>query len=102
MVYSEAYSTGSKSTVKKLDGVSAVNDLPVDNGFNLFPNPTQNELWITSNCKITSASVVNLLGEKVISTIGNSEKVQMDITDLPTGIYILKINETEVRRFVKQ
>ena len=31
-----------------------------------------------------------------------AEKVQVDISVLPTGVYLVKVNGTEVRKFVKR
>ena len=72
------------------------------NAINLFPNPTQNELYITASYPIALVVVTNLLGQTVYTKDYNSEQVQVDVSDLPAGIYLVRINGSEVRKFVKE
>ena len=68
----------------------------------IYPNPTPTELTITSPDKITRLTITNLLGQPVFSHKYNTETVQVNVAGLPNGIYLLKINGCEVRRFVKE
>ncbi len=68
----------------------------------IYPNPAISALTITSTNKITSVAINNLIGQCVYSSYCNSEKVQVDVCTLPTGVYFVKINGSEVRRFVKE
>jgi Secretion system C-terminal sorting domain len=68
----------------------------------LFPNPVKNELSISYPVTITSLSIINLFGQQVYTHEYNADKVQIDVADLPTGVYFVRINGTEVRRFVKE
>jgi len=68
----------------------------------VYPNPAFSELTITSSDKITSIAVCNLLGQTLITHQYNKEQIYIDVADLPTGIYLLKVNGSEVRKFVKQ
>jgi hypothetical protein len=68
----------------------------------LFPNPANNELAITADYMITAISITNLIGETQHTQTPNSEKVTMDISTLPPGIYLIKINNAEIRKFVKE
>ena len=47
-------------------------------------------------------SIANILGQTLFNHNFNSEKVEIDVADLPAGVYLVKINETEVRKFVKE
>lgn len=71
-------------------------------GVTIYPNPAQNEVNITSSSPITTLSITNLIGQQVYSRKYNSEQLQIDIADLPSGVYFIRINGTEVRKFVKQ
>ena len=44
--------------------------------------------------ELNSANVVNLLGERIMSinAAGNSEKMEMDLSQLASGSYILEMN----------
>jgi len=68
----------------------------------LYPNPVSNELIITSANKITAVTITNLLGQTDYTHQYNAARVQVDVADLPTGVYFVKINGTEVRKFVKE
>ncbi len=67
----------------------------------LFPNPVYNELTISSSNKITIITISNFLGQSVYTNQYNSAQVQVDVANLPVGVYIVKINGSEVRKFVK-
>ncbi len=68
----------------------------------IYPNPAQNELTIISSDKINQITITNLLGQKVYTNEYNTEKVQVDVASLPASVYLIRINGTEVRKFVKQ
>ncbi len=68
----------------------------------IHPNPTTNLLTIAATNPVTSLTLTNLLGQTVYSQEYNSDKIQIDVSGLSPGIYLIKINGTEVRRFVKE
>ena len=68
----------------------------------LLPNPATKELTIKAPHDITTVSISNMVGQIVYSNYYHNEQVQVDIADLPKGMYLIKINGTEVRKFVKQ
>jgi len=69
----------------------------------VFPNPAQSQLTISStNQHINQVTITNLLGQTIYSKPHNSPQVQIDVSSLPTGLYIVKVNGSEVRKFVKE
>ncbi len=68
----------------------------------LYPNPTTNELTVTASDKITSIAITTLLGQTLYTYLYNAPQVQVDVSSLPPGIYLLRINGSEIRKFVKQ
>ncbi len=91
--------------IRKVDApvpVTFLDAISVDNTIKLYPNPGKSELNIAAIDKITSVNIKNLLGQTVYIHEYNTEKVQVDVSNLPSGIYLIKINGTEVRKFVKQ
>ena len=68
----------------------------------IYPNPAQNELNIKAPFPITNLSISNLIGKTIYCTECNSGVVNVDVSDLPAGVYFVKINGTEVRKFVKE
>ncbi|PQJ12248.1 hypothetical protein CJD36_000375 [Flavipsychrobacter stenotrophus] len=69
--------------------------------FDIYPNPAYNVLNITGT-DIKSVAIYNFLGQ-VMHTYGQARSpMQIDVSDLPKGVYFIKVNGLEVRRFVKQ
>jgi len=76
-----------------------------DNAFELdvtiYPNPTDNYLFIEGNKNPISISIYNLLGAEVI-TKSNTNKI--DVSELSNGVYIIKISDgigQTDRKFIK-
>ncbi|OFX38121.1 MAG: hypothetical protein A2X08_08920 [Bacteroidetes bacterium GWA2_32_17] len=73
---------------------------------NLFPNPSVNNLniEITNATGLFTVEIYNVLNQKIhCSEIG--KKSYIDISNLPKGIYLLKIyskNVSQIKKFVKQ
>jgi uncharacterized repeat protein (TIGR01451 family) len=72
------------------------------NDVNLFPNPTAGSLTVTSGEKMHHIIITNLLGQTLLQTECDATFKQMDVSDLPAGVYLVKVNNHSVRRFVKQ
>ncbi len=71
-------------------------------GLKVYPNPVTTSLTISSADMITSVTITNLIGQTVYCNYYHNEEVQVDVADLPRGVYFIKINGTEIRKFVKQ
>jgi hypothetical protein len=71
------------------------------NNFAIYPNPARNQLFIErENLEDCEFSIFNLLGEKVISGKLNENIKTINISFLPSNVYILRIaNETV--KFIK-
>jgi len=67
-----------------------------ENKLNVFPNPSQNNFSISLNADIKNAQVdiFNMIGEKVYS-FELISKQQTVVSQLPAGIYFLKVNAGE-------
>lgn len=61
----------------------------------VFPNPSNNTIIINlSNAKdIQSVKIYNSNGNEVISNTYNSNSATIDISNLPTGLYLIKITD---------
>lgn len=73
------------------------------NGFQIFPNPTSNFLNINfKNQTLQTLKVVDLTGQVLIKKQGHfSENLVLNLADLPTGIYILQL-ENENHTFFQK
>ena len=68
----------------------------------LYPNPTTTFLTISATTDITTLTITNPLGQTVYNQQYNSKQVQLDVETLSSGVYFVKVNGSEVRKFVKQ
>jgi hypothetical protein len=69
-----------------------INEIINDHLLNIYPNPVSNSCTISFNCSISQATVgvYNLLGSKVKEiNASNSSSIEIDLSDVPNGIYIL-------------
>jgi hypothetical protein len=77
-------------------------DIPGTLKMVLFPNPASTLLTIAASERITSINISDLLGRTVHDHEYDTTQVQVDIADLPNGVYLVRINGAEVRKFVKE
>jgi len=68
----------------------------------IFPNPAITQLTITAPDEMTSIVITNLLGQTVYNGECHSQKAEVDIADLVNGMYFVRVNGSEVRKFVKE
>ena len=60
--------------------------------FNVFPNPTENNWTIkSSNTIINTIDVFDVLGKKVLSIKPTIDEVEIDASNLNSGLYFAKI-----------
>ncbi|MCB9047221.1 MAG: T9SS type A sorting domain-containing protein [Chitinophagales bacterium] len=111
-----ASTTGSMYSQKK-DGITSlgsfavfdqntvnVKDFISGNIVNLYPNPAKNSLRLDLQTE-TTATIYNLSGQAVNTSLLNNASNIIDITDLPSGMYIIHLASENVNgtgRFVKQ
>jgi hypothetical protein len=70
--------------------------------FSLSPNPAQNSLTITTQEKINTLNIIDLLGRK--TNITNFENNKIDVSNLQNGVYFLEIateNGLQTQKFIK-
>jgi len=62
----------------------------------IFPNPTNNQLYIESEIAIESAKVYNLFGQLVLE----ENTTSLDLSHLPSAFYFIKIETAENRYYI--
>lgn len=73
--------------------------------FNIYPSPAKDKLFVTTNEKIETISIYTITGVMVYNEQCTMNNVQLNVTNLNSGIYFVKINTKEgemVKRFVKE
>jgi hypothetical protein len=74
------------------NGVSRLENKPG----NVFPNPFNDELQVNSSTTIKEISLINMVGQNVISLKNvNSNSVKFETSGLKNGIYFMKLNDVE-------
>jgi len=74
-------------------------------GFSMYPNPTNSVLNISAKETIQKAAIFNVLGKKVMSVNVNDTKASVDVSNLSSGIYLIKYNVNDAvgtAKFVKE
>ncbi len=90
--------------------VEGSNPLSIDTtefkpNFELFPNPTADIITLKSNIKINQITLFNNLGIEVLNKYPNSLKYNLNIFDLASGIYMLRIYSDDyqiTRKIIKK
>tara|TARA_B110001452_G_scaffold252861_1_gene243056 strand:- start:262 stop:660 length:399 start_codon:yes stop_codon:yes gene_type:complete len=72
------------------------------NSVSVYPNSTASEWTIESSRVINTLTLFNLLGQKVLDQTVNDTKVNIDASNLKTGVYILKVNKNTIKRVIKR
>ena len=71
----------------------------------IYPNPVNNKLTIEAEQALGTVEIYNLMGALVYSQKDCANKVEINTSDLPTGIYFIRMTNdktSEARRFVKE
>lgn len=95
-----------------LDNITAattlgVENLEIQNEFEISPNPASSKLNITLASSLNNANVTiyDVLGKKVYSKALSTMNSSIDVSRWNTGVYLVRIstdNQTLTKRFVKQ
>lgn len=67
----------------------------------LYPNPTTGQVTILGQ-DLQTAEVINTLGQCVATAKGEGERLTVDISNLPAGIYFVNVTDGEGRKCVKK
>ena len=57
----------------------------------IYPNPTNGEVNISSATNIGNVSVFNMFGQKLFSTVVNKSNTMLDFSSYENGVYLLSI-----------
>ena len=83
-----------------------VNEYSHDTKVTVYPNPTNDKIYIVTEAEIEEVVVYDIYGrQQDYKTTGLQGNVTVDVTKLNAGIYFIKINTEEgniVKRIIKQ
>ena len=73
---------------------------------NIYPNPTNDKLYIKAETEIEDVVVYDIYGRHLVTeTPSLQDNVAINVENLKSGIYFVKINTNEgniTKRFVKE
>ena len=72
-----------------------------NNSFTAYPNPVKDVLKLSYNQNISNVAVYNLLGQQVLTMNVNATKGQIDMSNLATGTYLVKVNTENAVKTIK-
>ena len=90
--------------VSAYDGSLATNTFDTSK-FNYYPNPVKDVLNLTYSQNISKIQVMNILGQEVLSKSVNANQSQVDMSNLPSGTYLVKVtsdNQVKTIKVVKE
>ncbi len=70
----------------------------------IYPNPVSQTLFVKTDTTINKLTIYNLLGQSISETVITDDP-KVDVQDLPSGVYLLKINSgnnSQTLRFIKE
>lgn len=73
--------------------------------FNVYPNPTSDQLNVSAAKNISKVELFNLLGQRVQSYTVNAAQKQLDISNLQNGVYLMEVtidNAKQAYKIIKQ
>lgn len=98
---SNSYGLGDVWIVKlEGDEIMNVNDLNLSS-IRIYPNPAQDFINISNEKEISRIAVVDVSGKQLLNKTVNSKNEALNISQLPVGIYILKVESGEEEKSFK-
>lgn len=68
---------------------------PLDMGVSLRPNPAQDVVMVSASCSIVEVELFDNLGRQVLKKQGQGEEMLLDVSQLATGTYLVRIATTQ-------
>jgi hypothetical protein len=79
------------------DGINEVYDNPVK----MYPNPVIDQLYLNAESVILNIVVYNLSGQRLLSKVNSTKTLQLDVSELTTGTYVVIITTEKGIRQLK-
>ena len=59
-------------------------------GFNIYPNPAQNDITVMADVELTYVSIYNLAGQQMDEINQIFQSTNLNVNQLPNGMYFIK------------
>jgi len=70
----------------------------------IFPNPSHNDVTITSTVNMLQLEIVDLNGKIKLSTHVNSQNAKLNLDTFESGVYFIRVeteNSVSIEKFIK-
>ncbi|PHR12061.1 MAG: hypothetical protein COA40_10035 [Aequorivita sp.] len=68
--------------------------------FSYYPNPTRDKLTLKHSSEISEISISNLLGQNILDLHPQNSEVELNLTFLPKGIYLITLSANEAKKTI--
>lgn len=83
--------------------VSIIDRNHISQNISLYPNPAYDKLMLNASVVVMKIEVFGLTGNKLVAQNGNGTKAAViDVSSLPSGMYVLKVNDVHHTSFIKR
>lgn len=82
-------------------GTDGVEENSAKTWISIHPNPTTGMI-VVSGKNLKQVEVVNILGQRMATAQGKDETLQIDIANLPSGVYFVDITDSKGRKCVRK
>ncbi len=74
------------------------------NHMNLYPNPATHYVTVSAGDNVRTMSIYNLYGQELIAKLftGDKKNEQIDVSFLPSGVYLVRVNGSISCRLIKE
>jgi beta-glucanase (GH16 family) len=70
--------------------MTVVDEPNEENNIKVYPNPTSNNIYITSKTQLSNLSLFNMYGQLVLSKVDNTDRI--DVSGIAAGTYFLSMD----------
>ena len=74
---------------------TSVAEIGAESNLSVFPNPAVNQLTVTSEKTLNNVELLDALGRTVLTQTSNANRFQLDLSQIPSGIYLLRATDGE-------
>ena len=73
----------------------------ISNEIKVYPNPANKDLFIDCSQPINDLRICNIMGQELIHIEHYTSKTNIDLSNLPNGVYLVRLDGVETLKFVK-
>ncbi len=92
----------SSNALLKVILAEGISSTEIENKISVFPNPTNGTIMINSNIDISDLELRNTVGQSVMKLTPNTKNYDLNLSELPNGVYLIRVNGIYTKRITKE